>query len=255
MVKPHAICDVELLAKGGVRPDERDYAMRKVRVLCELGHEPVLSAVVKLGLRERAALDLPAIAEASIDLNGAVIRAHAAGQTITEAVDQLDERLSRRLRRRRKRLEDRRRNGEPDTGHRPPGYAAIPVDERQVVRHKTLALHPMALEEAADEMDQLDHDFFLFLDADHDIDRVVYHNGSRSICVVPEVAGEDLPGDTRPPISAGRLVLNHLPLADAEALLDEGDEPFVFFAIPGSNRGQVVYRRYDGHYGLITPVD
>jgi hypothetical protein len=113
----------------------------------------------------------------------------------------------------------------------------------------------MALEEAADEMDQLDHDFFLFLDADHDIDRVVYHNGSRSICVVPEVAGEDLPGDTRPPISAGRLVLNHLPLADAEALLDEGDEPFVFFAIPGSNRGQVVYRRYDGHYGLITPVD
>ena len=50
-------------------------------------------------------------------------------------------------------------------------------------------------------------------------------------------------------------MLNHLPLADAEALLDEGDEPFVFFAIPGSNRGQVVYRRYDGHYGLITPVD
>ena len=255
MAKPHDVRDIELLAQGEIGTDDREYAIRKVQVLCELGHEPVLSAVVKLRLREKTALDLPAIAEASIDLNGAVIRAHAAGQTITEAVDQLDERLSRRLRRRRKRLEDRRRSGEPDTNHRPPGYATIPADERQVVRHKTLALHPMPMEEAADEMDQLDHDFFLFRDADHDLDRVVYHNRSRSIYVVPEVAGEDLPGDTRPPINPGRLVLNHLTLTDAEALLNEGDEPFVFFATPGSDRGQVVYRRFDGHYGLITPAD
>jgi|TARA_B100000959_G_scaffold286620_1_gene366118 ribosome-associated translation inhibitor RaiA len=255
LVKPHAICDVELLAKGGVRSDERDYAVRKVRAQCELGHEPVLSAVVKLRLREKTTLDLPAIAEASIDLNGVAVRAHAAGQTITEAVDQLDERLSRRLRRHRKRLEDRRRSGEVNNSHRSPGYSAIPAEERQVVRHKTLALHPMTLEEAADEMEQLDHDFFLFLDADHDIDRVVYHNDLRKICVVPEVADEELPGNTRPPITAGRLVLNHLPLNDAKVLLDESDEPFVFFADPGSNRGQVVYRRFDGHYGLITPSD
>lgn len=255
MTQPDDVRDVELLARGEVGAADRDYAIRKVRALCELGHEPVLSALVKLDLREKTTLDLPAMAEASIDLNGAVVRAHAAGQTITEAVDHLDERLSRRLRRRRKRLEDRRRSGEPDTRHRPPGYATIPVDERQVVRHKTLALHPMSVEEAADEMDQLDHDFFLFRDAYHDIDRVVYHNGSRSIYVAPEVAGEDLPGDTRPPINSGRLVLNHLTLTDAEALLNEGDEPFVFFAVPGSDRGKVLYRRFDGHYGLITPAD
>lgn len=255
MVNPNAICDVELLAKGEVGSDERDYAIRKIRAQCELGHEPVLSAVVKLRLRDNTALDLPAIAEVSIDLNGVAIRAHAAGKTVTEAVDHLDERLSRRLRRRRKRLEDRRRDPEPDSTHRSPGYASIPPDERQVVRHKTLALHPMSLEEAADEMDQLDHNFFLFLDVDHEVDRVIYRNGSSIICVSPEIPGEDLPGDTRPPIHSGPLVLNHLPLAEAEALLDESDEPFVFFAVPGSVRGQVVYRRFDGHYGLIMPAD
>ena len=37
-------------------------------------------------------------------------------------------------------------------------------------------------------------------------------------------------------------------------LLDEGDEPFVFFAEPDTSRGQVLYRRFDGHYGLITPA-
>ncbi len=132
----------------------------------------------------------------------------------------------------------------------------MPSDEREVVRHKTLAMYPMSLEEAADEMDQLDHGFYLFLDTDHDLDRVVYRNGDGNVNVVPAVAGEDLPGDTRPPIHSGSVVLNHLPLAEAAALLDETDDAFVFFADPGSdlNRGNVLYRRFDGHYGLITPA-
>lgn len=35
--------------------------------------------------------------------------------------------------------------------------------------------------------------------------------------------------------------------------LDAGADPFVFFADPVTGRGNVVYRRYDGHCGLITP--
>ena len=123
-----------------------------------------------------------------------------------------------------------------------------------MVRHKSLAMHPMGVEEAADEMDQLDHGFFLYLDADHDLDRVVYRNGDGDggLHVLPAVPGEDLPGDTRPPILPSTQVMSHLPLEEAEALLDETDDPFVFFAFPGSDRGQVLYRRFDGHYGLIT---
>jgi hypothetical protein len=112
----------------------------------------------------------------------------------------------------------------------------------------------MIVEEAADEMDLLDHGFYLYLDADHGIDRVVYHNGDSGLRVVPRVDGEALPGQTRPPIHPAPLVLNHLPLNEAEVLLDEGDEPFVFFAEPDASRVQVLYRRFDGHYGLITPA-
>ncbi|MBL77787.1 MAG: hypothetical protein CL459_02280 [Acidimicrobiaceae bacterium] len=123
-----------------------------------------------------------------------------------------------------------------------------------MVRHKTLAMHPMGVEEAADEMDQLDHGFFLYLDDDRDLDRVVYRNGDGGLHVLPTVAGEDLPGDTRPPVLPSTQVMSHLPLEEAEALLDETDDPFVFFAFPGSDRGQVLYRRFDDHYGLITPA-
>jgi hypothetical protein len=30
-------------------------------------------------------------------------------------------------------------------------------------------------------------------------------------------------------------------------------ERFVFFENAASGRGNVIYRRYDGHYGLLTP--
>ena len=254
MSRPHAVCEVELLTKGPVRVADRSMASEKIRALCEIGHQPVLAAVVKLHVRDNATDSLSAIAEATLDLNGVPIRAHASAETMPEAIDELDDRLTRRLRRHRKRLEDRRHDSEPETRRAHPGYAEIAADDREVVRHKTLAMAPMSAEEAVDEMDLLDHGFFLYLDAEHDIDRVVYHNGDGLIHVVPAVDGENLPGDSRPPIHPASLVLNHLPIEEAAMLLDEGDEAFVFFAEPGSGRGQVLYRRYDGHYGLITPA-
>ncbi len=41
--------------------------------------------------------------------------------------------------------------------------------------------------------------------------------------------------------------------SEAIQLLDGADWPFVFFRNPTTDRGNVIYRRYDGHYGLITP--
>ena len=41
---------------------------------------------------------------------------------------------------------------------------------------------------------------------------------------------------------------------NALAILDESNAPFEFFVDAESGRGQVAYRRYDGHYGLILPT-
>ena len=221
MSKPHAVCEVELLTRGPVRPVDRTLAATKIRALCELGYEPVPSAAVKLRLRDGAADTLDAIAEATLDLNGVPIRAHAAGRTMGEAIDELDDRLTRRLRRHRKCLEDRHHDQDPEPVHTHPGYARFDPDEREVVRHKTLAMAPMSAEEAADEMDLLDHGFYLYLDADHGLERVVGRNGDGGLHAAPSVDGEDL-SDARPPISPAVLVLNHLPLEEAEVLLDEG---------------------------------
>jgi hypothetical protein len=44
-----------------------------------------------------------------------------------------------------------------------------------------------------------------------------------------------------------------LPLAEAKAALEAAGQPFLFFVNPETGRGNVIYHRYDGHYGLIEP--
>ena len=44
-----------------------------------------------------------------------------------------------------------------------------------------------------------------------------------------------------------------LGLDEAIERIGVGGERFVFFADSASGRGNVLYRRYDGHYGLIAP--
>ncbi|MGW3045886.1 sigma 54 modulation/S30EA ribosomal C-terminal domain-containing protein [Kitasatospora sp. NPDC001159] len=39
----------------------------------------------------------------------------------------------------------------------------------------------------------------------------------------------------------------------ARRRIDAFDQPFVFYADESTGRGKVLYHRYDGHYGLITP--
>ena len=45
-----------------------------------------------------------------------------------------------------------------------------------------------------------------------------------------------------------------MPIVAAVGTLDAGDASFVFFADSATGRGNVLYRRHDGHYGLITPA-
>lgn len=41
-------------------------------------------------------------------------------------------------------------------------------------------------------------------------------------------------------------------LEEAIDLLDASEQPFVFFLDPQTGRGRVLYRRYEGHYGLLS---
>jgi len=77
----------------------QELAIAKVRSVLRHVTRPVLSARVALTMSADPAVSRPAVAEATIDVNGRIIRAEAAGRTMRDAIELMADRLRARLRR------------------------------------------------------------------------------------------------------------------------------------------------------------
>lgn len=270
--------DVQVTTRGDVPVGAASYAVDKVRAVTRRVARPVLSARVRLTQAPDPAVERPATAQATLDLDGHLLRGHTAAATMHEAVDQLEDRLLDQL----DRLVPDWESMRGTMPHPAPGewrHASVPTQrpdhfprppaERRVVRHKAFTLNRTTVDEAAFDMELLDYDFYLFTDLDSDQDSVVY----RSPTAGPAEAGEDqseyrlaqlrpVPpqrdGETRPtavPVSRSPLPAPRLTVPEAAERLDLSGLPFVFFENVETGRGNVLYHRYNGHYGLITPVE
>jgi ribosomal subunit interface protein len=244
--------EVGVTTRGDVPEAAKEYAADKIVQLTRLTDKPLLFAQVKLSLEPNPARQRPAVAEATLDVNGQAVRAHVAAGRLEEAIDLLEGRLRRNLAKLAERVdrESVRHPAEGRTTHRPE-HLERPVDEREVVRHKTFALDAMPWDEAAFDLDLLGHDFYLFTELGSGVDCVVRRRDDGSLEVLPGdgSAARRLHQGGAPAVGP---VAAELTLTDAEERLDVGSEPFVFFVDVDTRRGHVVYRRFDGHYGLIT---
>lgn len=255
---------LDVSTSGNVTDQSKAYATEKVTRLISRIRDPVLQAQIRLTAEPNPARDRPAIAEATLDVNGSPVRAQVAGGDMDEAVDLLEERLRRRIARHEQRLhhEGRARHwtGQADRSEwrhgdlptqRPEWYDR-PPEERELVRQKTFALEAMTVDEAAFDLDMLDHDFYLFTEITTGADSLLSYDRDHGLELrQPEgTRGDPLDGTA----ASVRQELPAPTLSTAEALerLDAGGEKFVFFVDSDSRRGTVAYHRYDGHYGLIS---
>jgi ribosome-associated translation inhibitor RaiA len=251
---------VEATATGLVTDWAKRYAVEKVQHIAADAVGPVLFARVKLRHLSDPAARRPALAEAMLDVNGRAVRAHTAAATMTEAIDELADRLWRRL--------DAvphwsRTEGVPPAAgewrhdNRPSPrvtWFERPPDERQLVRRKAVADEPLSIDEAVFDMDLLDYDFYLFNDLASGQDALVRRTGETQV---------DLfllhPDDIEPPVSTTPVMIHPtapptLTAQQAEEWLDVTEEPLVFFTDIATGRGCVLYQRYDGHRGLVAPA-
>ncbi|HLT69184.1 MAG TPA: sigma 54 modulation/S30EA ribosomal C-terminal domain-containing protein [Acidimicrobiales bacterium] len=252
---------VEVVTRGDVPSTAKEYALDKVRRALRLVDEPVLHARITLRQAPDPAVERPSRAKVTLDVNGKLLRADVAAHDMQAAIDLMDERLRDRLHHRAEREKALRSMATaPDTvtWQRPerPGYVELPPEEREVVRRKTYALEEMTVDEAVFDLDTLDIDFYLFQELATGDDAVVHR--------LPEDGGYGLrrtvaATDELPP-TAVEVTLDPRPapelrLEDAIEWLQVSDEPFLLFRNADTGRGNVLYRRYDGHYGLVTPAD
>ena len=252
---------VVVVARDGRARAARRYAERKMRRVVSSVAEPVLHAEVKLAMEPNPAVERPARAEATLDVNGWLVRAHVAAHHPREAVDLLVDRLRDQLQHRGERLRALRHLAPAAAPgarrRRRPGRLSRydrPVEERQVVRRKTFAIGEMTVDEAAFDMDMLDFDFYLFREYGTGSDVLLVRRpdgyGLRRLRVAPSTAVGATVDVTVEPDLAPTLSVD-----EAVEWLNLSGEPFVFFAHAETGRGNVLYRRLDGHYGLITPAD
>jgi ribosome-associated translation inhibitor RaiA len=261
---------LELSTSGAVSDGDRA-AIVDVLEKVLTGHvDDVVHARVRLEHASDRNRVRPTTVRAVLDLKGATIRADVAADTARAAIDGLESRLRAQLRHRVERRADAHHRGPARNGSRRdgssvgdrPAHYPRPPEERQIVRHKSVAPAWSSVEEALFDLRSMDYDFYLYDDAvtgrDAVVHRVVEPDGTYGTGhVVRFVDGPDDEVAATVPESV-EIDPRRAPTLSAEEArerLDAGHEPWVLFVDRDSRRGHVLYRRYDGHYGLLVPID
>ena len=254
----------EISTRGGIEPDVIDRAVERLGRVGVHCRETITH--VELRVTDDAAHpeQRHAKAEATLVVKHGPVRAHAQAETVAEAVDQLIDRLRRRVDRHESKLHrigTKKHDGVAAAGswrhgdvvtaprHAPPVQSQKP----EIVRRKTFASAPMTVEEALFDMDILDHNFYLFQELD-----------TRQICLLS--SGPDgtfrlaVDGNDQPELPAGPTVSDAdgpivLDVSGAERLLATSEAPFIFCRTSPTSRPSVLYRRFDGNLGMIMLAD
>ncbi|OBH89900.1 HPF/RaiA family ribosome-associated protein [Mycobacterium scrofulaceum] len=259
---PEPGIDVQVTARDEL-PAAAEYARRKIGDLTRYAGRPVLHARVRLTRHRDKAVQRPVVAQANLDVDGRPVRAQVQADTAREAVDLLAARLRRRLERAAEHREAR--HGEPlaaadewrhesEPAHRP-NHFPRQANQRRVIRRKSFTLAPCTLDEAAREMELLDYDFHLFTEKGTGTAGVLYRGGPtgyRLALAAPALA--DQVSRHTLPVTISRQPLPCLTEEGAEDRLAMLGLPFLFFIHAAYGCASVLYHRYDGHYGLITPA-
>jgi len=248
--------------RGAVPEGAVGFAVQQIKSLLRVASEPVLSARVELMMAADPAVKRPAVAEVNIDLNGRLVRGQAAGETMREATDLSCDRL-------RVRLQRAARNWAAVRGTLPsrePGewrhqsvpapqlpYFPRPRGERAVIQRKSYAMAALTPDEAVADIELLGYDFYLFTEKSTGEDGVMYRirDGYRLALAHPRSGRL---GPVAPSITVTKMPAPWLSLAEAIVRLDATGQLFLFFVNAETGRGNLIYHRYDGHYGLTEPA-
>lgn len=173
---------MDVLVKGRnivVTPALERYALEKVERVSKFFDSEGSDSRAEVELvhaRNRSVVDAE-VAEATLFINGTVLKATEASEDMYASIDRMADKLERQVRRYRGRQIDRWQGGQKkaETPEPEPFIVAEEDDiEARIVRTKQFQMKPMGAEEAALQLELLDHDFYVFTSADTGDINVVY---------------------------------------------------------------------------------
>lgn len=154
-----------------------DYAEKKLNA--KLDRFFPEEAEARITVAERREL---IILELTVKYNGIIYRAEQSAKDKNDALDVTIDRIIRQIRKQKTKVEKSLR------ANAFAGLAPEPEEEDyEVIRYKTFKMRPMTIDEAILQMNLLDHEFFMFKNAETGVVNVVYRReeGNYSV-LVPE---------------------------------------------------------------------
>jgi putative sigma-54 modulation protein len=176
-------------------PDRvRDYAERKLSRLERLLDDRT-DAILELSNEAHRSASDAHIADVTLVIDGTPLKSRAAGGSYQAAIDQVVDKVERQARDHKEKPRVRSRpveekvllrkiaDGTSDGGH-----------ERRIVKSKRFAIEPMFEEDAVAAMEDLGHDFYVFVNAENERVAVLYRRRDGDYGVIePMVGGEYAP--------------------------------------------------------------
>ena len=171
-------------------PDRvRDYAERRFHRLERLLDDRTDAIVELSNEMHRSAADAH-IADVTLVIDGQVLRSHAAGSSYQNAIDTVVDKAERQAvehkakPRVRSRPEEEKRllrsiaDGTAEPGH-----------DRRIVKTKRFAIEPMFEEDAIAAMEELDHQFFVFVNAETERVAILYERKDGHYGLIEPIVG------------------------------------------------------------------
>jgi putative sigma-54 modulation protein len=173
---------MKIVIKGSnlrVTPALREYVEEKIGRLTKY-YGGITGAEVELVFQNNKSAEESQRVEVTLNANGSIVRCQEASISMYASIDIASEKLERQLRRLKQRHTDKgraekrtsRRAEEPEEQ-----MPVLPERESEVVKTKRFAVKPMVPNEAALQMEMLNHSFYVFLNPDTDQVNVIYKRG------------------------------------------------------------------------------
>ena len=236
--------DVEVSSRGPVGQHERDCARAMIAAVITR-HPGAGAARVRLTGEHHPGA--PVVVQVNLRVGGAPARIQVDGPTAALAISAGAVRLDRQIRR-------LQTTWEPWPWPDPERRALAVAGRDRITRWKTARIRPRSTCQAGSMLAAMDYDVYLFTDADTGEDAVIYRAGPTGLRVARQhgmrpAAGRGTP---MPTVNSRRTPV--LTPHAAATRLAEGWLPFLFFTDSDDGRGRLVYRRYDGGVGLLSPA-
>lgn len=172
-------------------PDRtREYAERKLARL-ERFLDDRSDALVEISVEKHRSAADSRIVEVTLVIDGETLRSRAAGLTHEAGIDEVVDKIERRAVdfREKPRSHRVRRPEEKELLRKIADGTADETRDRRVVKTKRFAIEPMFEEDAIERMDDLGHDFFVFVNAETERIAVLYRRNDGAYGLIEPVIG------------------------------------------------------------------